>query len=218
MGKWGWLLLALLVVGLGSLAVHAGTMKRTYTWEYGGRSWSLTHEFRVERYQFFRTLPRAVPYTRYASYVNDERDDDDLASLVTALETMAYRANLNVWEKLNLIIAFVQSLPYAPEVGEYPRYPLETLVEQKGDCEDVAILAAALFKQMGFGVVLLAFTDEQHMALGVRVLPPEPGDYQAYAYNGDLYYYLELTAKGWTIGSIPSIYSSQPKIIAVQTR
>ena len=217
MGKWGWLLLALLV-GFGSFMTEAGSIRRDYTWSYGGRDWSLTHDFRADRYQFFRTLPRAVPHTRYAAYVNDARDDEDLASLVSELEMMAYSAQLNVWEKLNLIIAFVQSLPYAAEEGEYPRYPLETLVEMRGDCEDVAILAAALFEQMGFGVVLLAFTDEQHMALGVRVLPPEPGDYQSYAYNGDLYYYLELTAAGWTIGRIPSIYSSQPKIIAVETR
>jgi len=201
-----------------SLAGQAGTITQQYSWEYLGRMWSLTHQFASDRVALFQSLPRVSPYTEYAAYVNDPRDDGELSSLVDALEEMAYSARLNVWEKLNLVVAFVQSIPYVTEHGEYPRYPLETLVEKRGDCEDMAILVASLIGKMGFGTVLLAFTDEAHMALGIRVLPPTAGEHQAYAYDGDLYYYLEPTGAGWSIGSIPDEYTSAPKIIALPGR
>ena len=201
-----------------SFAVQAGTITQQYSWEYFGRTWSLTHQFAGDRVVLFQSLPRVSSYTEYATYVNDPRDDAELGSLVGALEEMAYAARLNVWEKLNLVVAFVQSIRYVSDEGEYPRYPLETLVEKSGDCEDMAILAASLIGEMGFGAVLLAFTNERHMALGIRVLPPTAGVHQAYEYNGDLYYYLELTGTGWAIGSIPDGYTSVPKIIALPGR
>lgn len=39
-----------------------------------------------------------------------------------------------------------QLTAYSPDIGEDPRWPLETLVEGGGDCEDFAILMASLLK------------------------------------------------------------------------
>jgi hypothetical protein len=64
-------------------------------------------------------------------------------------------------------------------------------------------------------VVLLAFTTEMHMAVGIRVSPPNPPEGFAYEWNGEDYYYLETTAAGWTIGKMPSAYVSIPAIIAL---
>lgn len=195
---------------------QSSSVEQRYTWQYASRTWTLTHRFSTEHYRFFRTLPRILDYTEYAEYVNDSRDDDQLQSLIDRLERLAADAGLDVWEKLNLVIAFVQSIPYASELCEYPRYPLEMLVEQKGDCEDAAILAAALLGQMRFGVVLLAFPEEDHMALGIRIVPPTPVDDPPYAWNGGTYYYVEPTSVGWKIGEIPDRYRSQPTILPLQ--
>jgi len=198
-----------------SSAVWASSVTHDYSWEYGNRRWSLTHTFSLEEYARARELPHTVNYTDYANYVLDPIGDVAISSLILELETLAFNAGLNVWEKLNLIIAFVQSLEYETEVHEYPKYPIETLVEGRGDCEDFSILSAAILKQMGFGVVLLAFTQEMHMAIGIRVLPPGETDSHCYVWNGDSYYYLETTAAGWSIGTRPANYTSSPKIIAV---
>jgi hypothetical protein len=195
---------------------QGASIEQQYTWRFAGRTWDLAHRFSTEHYQFFRTLPRILNYTRYADYVNDARDDGQIQSLIDELEHLAADAGLNAWEKLNLVIAFVQSIPYVSEVCEYPRYPLETLVERKADCEDAAILAGALLRQMRFDVVLLAFLEEKHMALGIRVVPPTPAQDPPYTWNGGAYYYLEPTNAGWEIGEIPDGYRSQPTIIPLQ--
>ena len=192
---------------------QSASTEQRYTWQYAGRTWDLTQQFSTEHYRFFRTLPRVLDYTEYAEYINDPRDDEQLQSLIDGLERLAANAGLDAWEKLNLVISFVQSIPYVSETCEYPRYPLETLVEQRADCEDASILAAALLLQMHFDVVLLAFLEEDHMALGIRVVPPTPVEAPPYAWNGNAYHYLEPTHVGWEIGEIPDRYRSQPTIL-----
>jgi hypothetical protein len=209
-----WAVLLVVMIGWTISAVSQQVwIERQYHWEYAQRTWSLTHRFSAALYRTFAAAPRVLDYAAYGAYACDPRDDAEIQSLIAALESLAAGAGLNVWEKLNLIVAFVQSIPYASEEGEYPRYPLETLIDQRGDCEDAAILTAALLEPMGFGVVLLAFVEERHMAVGVRVLPPGAGPYQAYQWNGDAYYFLEPTSVGWQIGEMPVQYASQPTIV-----
>ena len=216
MRRWFFLFFAAVLCSATTVFSQQTTIERRYVWEYGERTWSLTHHFSAFTYRFFSSLPRTLNYMNYGLYACDPRDDEELQSLIIELEALAADARLNVWEKLNLIIAFVQSIPYATEEGEYPRYPVETLVETQKDCEDAAILIASLLQRMGFGVVLLAFIEEQHMAVGIRVLPPEGSNPQTYEWDGDIYCFLEPTSTGWKIGEIPEAYVSQPTIVALQ--
>jgi hypothetical protein len=202
----------LLAVGVQVFA-QGDVIRRHYVWEYGGTSWSFTYDFPSSIYSMQKSLPRTLNYQAYSTYVNDPRDDTVLGDFLRRLEATA--PNLDVWDRLNWVIALIQSIPYASETCEYPRYPLETLVDQQGDCEDMAILAAGLLQQMGFGVVLLAYLEEHHMAVGIRVLPPGYEKLQAYEWQGDLYFYLEPTNVGWAIGQTPSADMSQPVIVGL---
>ena len=210
----------LLFVLLFGLLVHvaalAESQQRTFTWSFAMRAWTLDASISVERYRFFRTQPRLLGHTNYTGYVTDERDDDDLERLIGQLGTLAADAGFDAWQRLNFVIAFVQAIPYASEDAEYPRYPLETLYEQRGDCEDLSILAAALLRAMGFDVILLAFVDEGHMAIGVNVQPQTDGTHAAYEWNQRLYYYVETTYPGWAIGQQPIGFLSPPSIVAFQ--
>jgi hypothetical protein len=208
------LLLVILILQTSYAFGQADSIRRTYVWAYGGKTWSFTYDFPASAYQLQKSLARTLNYTAYNVYVNDPRADVVLRDFVAKLEVLA--AGLAVWDRLNLVIALVQSIPYVGESCEYPRYPIEMLVDQQGDCEDSAILTAALIRQMGFGVVLLAFLEENHMAVGIRVLPPGHHDLQSYVGNGDPYYYLEPTSLGWAIGQIPPAYQSVPTIIGLQ--
>ena len=196
-----------------SVAAQPDGIEREYRWSYGGRTWTLTYVFCESSYRFFRMLPRTLDYADYGVYASDMRDDVDLSGLVAAIEQLAYTAGLDAWERLNLIISFAQAIPYVTEEGEYPRYPLETLIEMEADCEDASILAAALLQQMGFDTILLAFLEEHHMAVGVRVRPPATDGQTYYTWNGGVYYYLEPTSIGWKIGQKPERYSSLPVIV-----
>ncbi|MBI5253524.1 MAG: hypothetical protein HY930_03890 [Euryarchaeota archaeon] len=100
----------------------------------------------------------------------------------------------------------MQSLPYTPDnvttkFDEYPRYPIETLADNGGDCEDASILTAALLSNMGYKVILIS--PPEHMAVGIHI----EGAYGSYyEIEGRKYFYLETTGKGWKIGEIPEEY------------
>ena len=208
------LISAFLLLGLTShSSAQSDSIRCSYTWDYGGRTWSYSYDFPTAAYELHSSLTRTLDYTSYHMYVVDPRDEAILGGFVAGIEEMAI--GLNVWERLNLIIALVQSIPYVAESCEYPRYPLEMLVDRQGDCEDAAILTAALVQHMGFDVVLLAFLQEHHMAVGIRVLPPQHEQLQAYEWDGDLYFYVEPTGPGWAIGQRPDSYNSHPAIVGL---
>lgn len=111
-------------------------------------------------------------------------------------------------QKINSALTFVQSLPYSKDrvskgVMEYVRYPVETLVDGKGDCEDKAVLLGALLYELGVDFILLLPPD--HMALGVACDGIEADRY--FLFNGKAYYYLETTNVRWKIGQIPNEYN-----------
>jgi len=188
------------LVALVTVGSFAGTLYRTYEWDFQGSTWTWRLSIPYKAYQFFNDLPRTDDYS---IYVTNPYDDQYLASLVDVLEEAAREAGYDEWETINFVVSFVQSLPYTSDrvttgYDEYPRYPIETLVDRGGDCEDTSILTAALLYQMGYDVILLAFSN--HVAVGIWC-DYIPGGY--YTVDGRDYYYLETTGRGWEIGEIP---------------
>ena len=105
--------------------------------------------------------------------------------------------------------AHAQSLPYTLDnvttpVDEYPRYPIETLVDNGGDCEDTSILASELIRKLGYDTVLIH--PPEHMAVGVYCKDCQ-GSY--YAFHGRNYYYVETTGENWQIGQLPDEYKGK---------
>lgn len=174
---------------------------RDYEWSYGGRKYSLHISILVGLYEYYKNRPRP-PTTNYSVYVTDPRDDEELKDIVNSFNKFALEKGLSESEKINLMISFVQSLPYTSDniitpYDEYPRYPVETLVDDGGDCEDTSILMSALLDQMGHDVILIALP--RHLAAGVS--GSFYGSY--YRFENKKYFYLETTGEGWEIGEIP---------------
>lgn len=142
-------------------------------------------------------------------YVTHPLDDAYLGQLVTKIQEAARQESYSEFETVAFAASFVQSLPYVSDnvstaYDEYPRYPIETLVDNGGDCEDTSILMASLTKGMGYGVVLLSFP--RHLAVGVAGGEGVYGSY--WEYEGRRYYYLETTGIGWEIGEVPAEYQT----------
>jgi hypothetical protein len=90
-------------------------------------------------------------------------------ALTAALEGVARERALDSDEYLELITVFVQSLPYRAGPDDIPpKFPVETIVEEGGDCDDKSLLLSALLSREGYDVALLYFGEENHMAVGVR--------------------------------------------------
>jgi hypothetical protein len=181
------------------------TTTKTYSWYYKGSSWSLSLNIPDSLYNYYKGLDRA-PTRDFSIYVTHPYDDEYLSVIVEKFNYIAITKSLTEAEKVNLVIAFVQSLPYTVDsvttgFDEYPRYPLETLIDDGGDCEDTAILTAALLHTMNYDVILVS--PPGHVAVGVNM----PGTYGSYYnWNSKEYFYLETTGEGWTIGQLPNEY------------
>jgi len=127
----------------------------------------------------------------------------------------------STYNKAYCVLKFVQNaITYqydkdSKQQTEWPRYPIETLAEAVGDCEDVAILCAAILIRLGFDVVLLLYP--KHMAFGVCGSPNMRGYYVFDPKTGKKYYYGEATNDGWRLGEIPSDYINKvEEIIKVE--
>ena len=88
---------------------------------------------------------------------------------------------------------------------EHWKYPVETLFEGRGDCEDTSILYCALMKAMGYDVALLIYSgaqykDNGHAAASVALDYVKDGTY--YEKDGLRFYYCETTSDKMVVGEI----------------
>jgi hypothetical protein len=105
----------------------------------------------------------------YQAFVNDSHQETFYTDLLAALREVRDQQGLDDDRYLELIAAFVQSIPYRTDASIIePKFPIETYVDEKGDCDDKSLLLAGLLAQEDYGVALLYFGDEAHMAVGVR--------------------------------------------------
>ena len=175
---------------------------RTYTWEYGGSSQNYQIEIPKEMYDYYKNQSHSSQgFTKYAL---TNKDRTVLNEIIFDFEKYGESRNYTDYQNVMNLIAFIQAMPYTSDIlttgyEEYPRYPIETLVDNGGDCEDSVILAAALLSEMGYGTVLLEF--KGHLALGVDGGENFNGAH--YEYKGRKYYYVETTVPGYGIGDVP---------------
>lgn len=151
-------------------------------------------------YDYYNSLER-LDSEDYSAYIFD-RYDDNYINLTAGILLSLIEASKDV-EIINFVVSFVQNLKYAEDDSQqdYPRYPIESLKDSKGDCEDKAILTASILDNMGYDVSLLKLPD--HVAVGVHL------DESAtiFDYYIEEYYFLETTSTGWILGKIPPEYT-----------
>jgi len=190
-------------------------ISRTYAWNFKGTHYSWKITIPKNLYEYYRAQPHErSKLTTYKMYVISEKDKPYLDAMITKLKESGKEKGYTESEVIMNVIAFIQGLPYFKDnvstvYDEYPRYPIETLVDNGGDCEDTAILTAAFLREMGYGVVLI--NPPGHMAVGVKCSSCK-GTY--WTYNDEKYYYLETTGTGFTVGQVPKEYTNtEAKII-----
>jgi predicted transglutaminase-like cysteine proteinase len=180
------------------------TVTQHYIWEYDYDDWLWDLSLPLDLYVTYWERPRPTSWASWSDMAHDSADDAYFAEMAHTIDDTAREAGFTEQETVNYVISFVQSLPYAADNvsapgNDYPKYPLETLFERGGDCEDTSILVAALLDQMGFDVALLILYNANHCAVGIAI--DASGSY--YEYEGKEYYYLETTGEGWHLGEIP---------------
>ncbi|MCW4023804.1 MAG: hypothetical protein NWF01_02070 [Candidatus Bathyarchaeota archaeon] len=183
----------------------------TYSWNYQGY-WTWNLDIPKALYDAYKSVSE---YTRIQNGIQGygflvTTHDSYIQSLTDKLTQISDENGFSEYEKVSFALAFVQSLPYTSDDvttlwDEYPRFPIETLVDNGGDCEDTSILFATIVKQMGYGVVFI--NPEGHYAVGVLGEDTLEGYYWTYPTGSDnRYYYCETTGNGFEIGELPDDY------------
>ncbi|MCR4327876.1 MAG: hypothetical protein NUV46_04840 [Nanoarchaeota archaeon] len=171
-----------------------------FNYDVYGNEGVLYLKFRPEVLDSLLALPR------YQIYSQDEiprRDDFALKKIDNSLQTESLNPLLVQIENLypnskdlqaKVAVSLVQNIPYNESqfisfFGQdvrVSRYPYQVLFENQGECEGKSELLVLLLKEMGFGVVLFYYPEENHEAVGIKC-PIEK------SYLGTGYCFIETT-------------------------
>lgn len=176
-------------------------LEKQYTWTWDGVERSINVTVPEQLYDYYSEKER-YQTTDYRGYILHPLDDMYVEALVYEFNVIQVDEGLTEENKTDLVVSFIQNMEYTLDADskgltEYPRFPVETLVDGGGDCEDTGILMASLLDVMGYNVSLLLLPD--HLAVGVEV--NATGVH--WVYDNVTYYYLETTAPGWEEGAVP---------------
>ena len=182
---------------------------RDFSWNYGGQTWTWNLTIPNALCQAYVAVPVSVrshiPLSGFGYFTTTE--DSYMQSLATKLNETAIQEGYSADQEVNFALAFVQSIPYSTDLNstgyqDYPRFPVETLYDNVGDCKSHSILFATLVLMLGFDAVYINPPD--HLAVGV-LGNNLGGTY--WTYNDQNYYYCETTGEGFTVGQLPTQFN-----------
>jgi len=143
--------------------VPDGYVVRRYTWTYKASAQVWDALLPYDLYQTYRGRLR-TPYVDnydYPAFVLDPLDDPTLEEYATVLWN---QSGGDADQFIERTLAFVQGgIAYAedPPALEWPLYPIETMYDARGDCEDTTILFVSLLRARGVASKM-AYVDTDH--------------------------------------------------------
>ncbi|MBS3920621.1 MAG: hypothetical protein KG012_17240 [Deltaproteobacteria bacterium] len=177
---------------------------RNFQWKYEEKDYALSLIIRQSVYESFKTRNRNPDISKWV----EEYVIGGITGEIRGLAHQLYKIGMpfGTYQEVDFVLSFVQqAIQYQHEEAEYPRFPVETLADGTGDCEDFSILGAAILKCMGYEVGLMVLPG--HAGLGVAGAAELPGIYVEK--DGLRYYYCEMTVDGWKIGQVPEEYEGK---------
>ena len=179
---------------------------RSFEWYYKGLRWTWNLSVPLSLYNVYNSVSVSDRTRRgpsgYGFLVTTR--DQYVKQVAYKLHDVSVQQGYEAYDEVSFLLAFVQSLPYTSDsvttkYDEYPRFPIETLVDGGGDCEDTSILFATLVIILNYSAIFIS--PPEHYAVGVWGKNLQ-GFY--YTFNDRTYYYCETTGDDWRIGDIPS--------------
>lgn len=134
--------------------------QKSFEWNYDGTSHTLDWELDYSTFNQFKELDHSVysneDYARFST-----PNEPYIISLSNVLNSMAIEAGYSSdLTRAEFILSFVGSIPYQYDIDgtgytEYPKYPIEMLWENGGDCEDAAALYISLMESLDYDTILV---------------------------------------------------------------
>ena len=170
------------------------------------------------------------------NYLRTDTENNLFQSIASQMVAQ-FPADATAEYKVNAVASFVQQFRYITEVDEYGRtidywkFPLETIYDMGGDCEDLAILCMALTKHVfakegkSVSVALALYWGSADGKIGGHAMAAIALDSEpvftptsasavkqntglGYKVGDKTYYVCETTAKEWKVGEIHKDYGS----------
>lgn len=135
-----------------------------------------------EMTDYLSRVSRAIEYTNgeqptrgdfKLKTINHEEQRELLIPLVVKIQNLA---NESV-DQARIAVSLVQNIPYgsteetvlfASGQVDYSQYPYEVLYYGQGICGEKSTLMAFLLKELGYGVSIFYFSEENHEAVGIK--------------------------------------------------
>jgi len=147
-----------------------------------------------------------------------ETDKELLIPIADSLYKISQQQNLDRKETAELIVSFVQDIPYSYVFSSTPcssrpnkehpctegHYfglltPLDFMHTLIGDCDTRSVLLYTLLKQLKYDVSIVISYEYEHAMIAINL--PYQGDY--ISYKGNKYYFWETTNVDWLPGVMP---------------
>jgi hypothetical protein len=190
---------------------------RNYRWKYKQQYFEYSHNWSESMLKHLESLPHDQDSDNFQYYVYNEPYRYELESFVDDLleygsEKIDFYYPSSI---LQYLLNFVQYLNYYEERGEYPRYPMETIIDKGGDCEDTAILMAYIANYLGYDCVFLLFNEHCDLGIANTVTYVREMSGSFWEHNGQKYYYVSCNGRDRKIGEYSGKWGNKAQIIEI---
>jgi len=148
----------------------------------------------------------------YTGIFKDPSEDGLFSSLLSDLRRIRRMEGLNDDQYLELMVNFVQQIPYDPQAPVCPRTPAGVILDGKGDCDEKSLLLLGLLYREGYDAAILLFPDKHHATAGIRIETEGIPSFRVYVYGGRKYVYIETTRPSF-IGLYPDDFANEDPVI-----
>jgi len=153
-----------------------------FQWRYLNEVYEVTLTLSEDLYQAYQGSSHFLSYrgeaapdnwreSFYAMFLKTKPEDKFLPVVLNQLQTQAVSHHLSDDQLVELVMSFVQSIPYDNDKlnnkNNQVNYPYETLYKQTGVCSDKAVLAYMLLRSLGYGAAILVYPEKDHATVGV---------------------------------------------------
>lgn len=193
---------------------RADAFDLTYRWRHASRDWAVDLEVPAARYREAAEAERSVPRS-FEAATTSSLTDAVAASLTRQFEDAGIESPL---ARLAVTTSFVRAREYVRDERstgrlEYPRYAAETLVENRGDCEDLAVVLAGVLAAPPFGLDPALVFFSGHVGVGVDPTRFDVGADRLLRAGSREYVYVDASTDV-PLGTVPEEYRN-PGVVAV---
>jgi hypothetical protein len=144
------------------------------------------------------------------SFESDPAMEEIYANVLKELRNARYKNGgyLSDDEYLELIIAFVQQIPFVQNPSPKRKYPIEVIYDKAGDSDEKSLLLVNLLAREGYDVALMVYEDLGYETTGIRVVEEMPDTSLKVFTNGKKdYVFIDASLPSF-IGSVPAAFQT----------